>query len=102
MPAAAMPAFSGHLMPFQGPILEYDIIGHPQADFHFAVVFPFHSADGGSVTLIREYAQVGQHHASSPTCLLQLGKDGDGMQQSYKIFSHSRRLPTIICRASTS
>ncbi len=42
----------------QGPVLEYDIIGHPQADFHFAVVFPFHSADGGSVTLIREYAQV--------------------------------------------
>ncbi|KAI7843822.1 hypothetical protein COHA_002720 [Chlorella ohadii] len=41
----------------EGPVLEYDIIGHPQADFHFAVVFPFHSADGGSVTLIREYAQ---------------------------------------------
>lgn len=43
----------------QGPVLEYDIIGHPQSDFHFAVSFPFHSADGGSVTLIREYAQAG-------------------------------------------
>ncbi|PRW56079.1 NUDIX hydrolase domain-like [Chlorella sorokiniana] len=41
----------------EGPVLEYDIIGHPQSDFHFAVVFPYHSADGGSVTLIREYAQ---------------------------------------------
>jgi hypothetical protein len=37
---------------------EYDIAGHPQSDFHFAVVFPYHPADA-TVTLIREYAQVG-------------------------------------------
>lgn len=89
----------------QGPVLEYDIIGHPQADFHFAVVFPFHSAGGGSVTLIREYAQVGrqgQHHASPSTRLLQLDKEGDGMQQSFKMSSHSCYLPLIACRASTS
>lgn len=42
----------------QGPIHSYDIIGHPQCSFHFAVVFPWHPGpDGGSVTLIREYAQ---------------------------------------------
>lgn len=41
----------------EGPVLQYDVIGHPQADFHFAVVFPYHSSDG-TVTLIREYAQV--------------------------------------------
>ena len=42
----------------EGPVLEFDIAGHPGCDFHFAVTFPYHSADGGSVTLIREYAQV--------------------------------------------
>ena len=31
----------------EGPVLEYDVVGHPQADFKFAVVFPYHSADGG-------------------------------------------------------
>lgn len=39
-------------------MLEFDVAGHPGCDFHFAVTFPYHSADGGSVTLIREYAQV--------------------------------------------
>lgn len=38
---------------------EYDVIGHPQCDFHFAVTFPWHPGPGGgSVTLLREYAQV--------------------------------------------
>jgi len=26
---------------------DYDIVGHPQADFHFCVTFPFHPAPGG-------------------------------------------------------
>ena len=29
---------------------EYDVVGHPQSEFHFTVVFPFHnnrSASGG-------------------------------------------------------
>lgn len=43
----------------QGPVYEYDVIGHPQCDFHFAVTFPWHPGPGGgSVTLLREYAQV--------------------------------------------
>ncbi|KAL4457906.1 hypothetical protein ABPG75_012771 [Micractinium tetrahymenae] len=41
-----------------GAVHEYDVIGHPQCDFHFAVTFPWHPGPGGgSVTLIREYAQ---------------------------------------------
>lgn len=43
-------------------IHEYDIIGHPKANFHFCVTFPFHEAasgrwEDGHVTIIREYAQ---------------------------------------------
>lgn len=38
--------------------IEYDIVGAPQADFSFAVTFPFHpSPAGGYVTIIREYSQ---------------------------------------------
>lgn len=38
--------------------IEYDIVGAPQADFSFAVTFPFHpSPAGGQVTIIREYSQ---------------------------------------------
>lgn len=44
-----------------GHVIDFDIAGHPQANFSFAVTFPFHpNADGtkgGSVTLVREYAQ---------------------------------------------
>ncbi|KAI3436829.1 hypothetical protein D9Q98_006239 [Chlorella vulgaris] len=40
----------------KGPVHEFDVIGHPQAEFHYAVVFPYHSADS-TVTLVREYAQ---------------------------------------------
>lgn len=41
---------------------EFDIIGHPKANFHFAIAFPFHPAASGDwrdgqVTLLREYAQ---------------------------------------------
>lgn len=43
---------------------EFDVIGHPGADFHFVVAFPFHPPEDpaqhwseGHVTLIREYAQ---------------------------------------------
>ncbi|PSC72803.1 hypothetical protein C2E20_4083 [Micractinium conductrix] len=43
----------------EGPTYEYDVAGHPQADFHFSVTFPFHAGGpgGGSVTLLHEYAQ---------------------------------------------
>ncbi|CAL8469918.1 g9460 [Coccomyxa elongata] len=40
---------------------EYDIIGHPQLDFRFVVVFPFHpytdGRKGGEVTILREHCQ---------------------------------------------
>ncbi|CAK0779473.1 hypothetical protein CVIRNUC_004783 [Coccomyxa viridis] len=40
---------------------EYDIIGHPQLNFSFVVVFPFHpytdGRPGGEVTLLREHCQ---------------------------------------------
>jgi hypothetical protein len=40
--------------------VQYDIIGHPQAEYQFAVTFPFHpgtEAAPPSVTIIREYCQ---------------------------------------------
>ncbi|KAG2499480.1 hypothetical protein HYH03_002427 [Edaphochlamys debaryana] len=46
-------------------LVEYDVIGHPQCDFSYAVAVPFHPAAGGrpaQVTVIREYAQ-------GPNCL---------------------------------
>ena len=33
-----------------GRVANFDVVGHPQSDFHFAVIFPFHTADG-TVTL---------------------------------------------------
>ncbi|KAK9809171.1 hypothetical protein WJX72_010608 [[Myrmecia] bisecta] len=40
---------------------EYDVIGHPQAGFHFTATFPFHpyghGRKGGEVTILREYCQ---------------------------------------------
>lgn len=50
----------------KGQVFEYDIIGHPQSQFHFAVSFPFHPArDGGpaEVTIIKEYCQ-------GPNCMM--------------------------------
>lgn len=46
----------------EGPEYEFDIIGHPRANFHFCVTFPFHPAPSGRwqdghVTLVREYCQ---------------------------------------------
>ena len=46
----------------QGEEHEFDIIGHPRANFHFCVTFPFHPAasgrwQDGHVTLVREYCQ---------------------------------------------
>ena len=42
----------------------FDVVGHPKANFHFVVAFPFHPPSdpslpwtAGEVTLIREYAQ---------------------------------------------
>lgn len=41
--------------------LHFDVVGHPQCAFRFAVVFPFHpykdGRPGGEVTVIREYGQ---------------------------------------------
>jgi len=38
---------------------DYDIVGHPQCEFHFGVAFPFHKVEGseGEVTLLREHCQ---------------------------------------------
>lgn len=46
----------------QGAVHDYDIIGHPKANFHFTVTFPYHRPTSGrwqdgEVTLIKEYAQ---------------------------------------------
>jgi hypothetical protein len=42
--------------------VQYDLVGHPRANFRFAVIFPFHPADPSTntpakVTVIREYIQ---------------------------------------------
>ncbi|GBF98548.1 hypothetical protein Rsub_11878 [Raphidocelis subcapitata] len=40
--------------------VNFDVVGHPQSAFRFAVTFPFHpyrDRKGGEVTVIREYAQ---------------------------------------------
>lgn len=38
--------------------VEYDIVGAPQANFSFAVTFPFHpSSSGDQVTILREFSQ---------------------------------------------
>lgn len=46
------------------PSLHFDLVGHPQANFQYAVTFPFHPHPlhpsdwrKGQVTLLREYAQ---------------------------------------------
>lgn len=48
-------------------LVPYDVIGHPQANFSFAVAFPFHpykdGRKGGEVTLVREYAH-------GPDCMM--------------------------------
>lgn len=53
--------------PSQAHEVMFDVIGHPQSDFQFAVTFPFHpfkdGRKGGEVTVIREYAQ-------GPNCLM--------------------------------
>lgn len=39
---------------------DYDIVGHPKANYKFVVVFPFTSSrngTGGEVTVVKEYAQ---------------------------------------------
>ncbi|KAF8056774.1 hypothetical protein HT031_006272 [Scenedesmus sp. PABB004] len=47
--------------PAECRVLDFDVVGHPRANFCFAVTFPFHpykdGRSGGEVTLIREYAQ---------------------------------------------
>ena len=45
-----------------GKVHDFDIIGHPRANFHFCVTFPFHPAPSGKwqdgqVTLVREFCQ---------------------------------------------
>ena len=41
---------------------EFDVVGHPQANNHFSVTFPYHpyrdGRPGGEVTVLREYCQV--------------------------------------------
>jgi hypothetical protein len=45
-----------------GQVHDFDVIGHPRANFHFCVTFPFHPAPSGKwqdgeVTLVREFCQ---------------------------------------------
>jgi hypothetical protein len=45
-----------------GLTVKYDLVGHPRANFRFAVIFPFHPKDSkaktpAKVTVIREYIQ---------------------------------------------
>jgi hypothetical protein len=45
-----------------GQVHDFDVIGHPRANFHFCVTFPFHPAPSnnwkdGEVTLVREFCQ---------------------------------------------
>jgi hypothetical protein len=45
-----------------GLTVKYDLVGHPRANFRFAVIFPFHPKDSktntpAQVTVIREYIQ---------------------------------------------
>ncbi|WIA21290.1 hypothetical protein OEZ85_000523 [Tetradesmus obliquus] len=53
--------FCAHDNPAECRVLDFDVVGHPRANFCFAVTFPFHpykdGRKGGEVTLIREYAQ---------------------------------------------
>lgn len=53
--------FCAHERPTECHTLEFDVVGHPRANFSFSVTFPFHpykdGRKGGEVTLIREYAQ---------------------------------------------
>eukprot|EP00195_Chlamydomonas_chlamydogama_P016506 CAMPEP_0202910586 /NCGR_PEP_ID=MMETSP1392-20130828/52388_1 /ASSEMBLY_ACC=CAM_ASM_000868 /TAXON_ID=225041 /ORGANISM="Chlamydomonas chlamydogama, Strain SAG 11-48b" /LENGTH=223 /DNA_ID=CAMNT_0049600735 /DNA_START=167 /DNA_END=839 /DNA_ORIENTATION=+ len=53
--------FNSQKNPLEPPHdLHYDVVGHPSANFRFAVVFPFHTGKNGEdpkVTLIREYCQ---------------------------------------------
>jgi hypothetical protein len=47
-------AFS--LLVLQAKVLDFDIVGHPKADYSFAVALPYHTKSG-TVTVLREYAQ---------------------------------------------
>lgn len=45
-------------MMLQAREVEYDIVGHPQANFSFAVTFPFHpypDRPGGEVRLVNQH-----------------------------------------------
>lgn len=33
----------------QAAEFEYDIVGHPQSDFHFSVTFPFHKLKANDI-----------------------------------------------------
>jgi len=43
----------------QAKAVDYDVVGHPQAEFKYVVVFPFHPKEGGGgeVTILKEYNQ---------------------------------------------
>ncbi|KAF8056772.1 hypothetical protein HT031_006270 [Scenedesmus sp. PABB004] len=68
--------------PAECRVLDFDVVGHPRANFCFAVTFPFHpykdGRRGGEVTLIREYAQ-GPHALAYclPTGGLDPGRHAD-------------------------
>jgi hypothetical protein len=102
----------------QGPIHEYDVIGHPRANFHFSVVFPFHSAPSGrwrdgEVTLIKEFCQgtnamayclpTGafdpRRHADNAACALAELSEEVNHGSGASIALSDRRAPAGWCRA---
>jgi len=40
----------------EAKVLDFDIVGHPKANFSFAVALPYHTKSA-TVTVLREYAQ---------------------------------------------
>lgn len=60
---------------------DFDIIGHPQASFHFAAVFPFHPATDNmpaQVTILKEFCQgPGQMMYSLPAGSFDKKRHGD-------------------------
>lgn len=61
---------------------EFDVVGHPRADFHFCVTFPFHPAEGSRPAEVRPW-QAGAAHCALGTVLgkagVQAGSGGGGV-----------------------
>ena len=45
----------------QEVVHDYDIVGHPQCNFHFSVVFHFHHRDGKAIDTPTPLSTMGKH-----------------------------------------